>query len=100
MPDGPRTPAYDVRLRPFRVEVPEEALTDLRRRVMMTRWPDKETVSDRSQGAKLAKLPPLVEYWGINYDWRKVEAELNRLPQFITDIDGLDIQFAHIRSPH
>jgi pimeloyl-ACP methyl ester carboxylesterase len=100
MPDGPKTPAYDVRLRPFRVEVPEEALTDLRRRVMMTRWPDKETVSDRSQGAKLAKVRPLVEYWGINYDWRKVEAELNRLPQFITDIDGLDIQFAHIRSPH
>ena len=65
-----------------------------------TRWPDKETVSDRSQGAQLAKLQPLVEYWGTDYDWRKVEATLNELPQFITEIDGLNIQFAHIRSPH
>jgi pimeloyl-ACP methyl ester carboxylesterase len=68
--------------------------------VAATRWPDKETVSDRSQGVQLAKLQPLIEYWGTDYDWRKVEATLNELPQFITEIDGLDIQFAHIRSPH
>jgi pimeloyl-ACP methyl ester carboxylesterase len=66
----------------------------------VARWPDKETVGDRSQGAQLAKLRPLVEYWGSGYDWRKVETSLNALPQFITEIDGLDIQFAHIRSPH
>src|SRR5215212_6073192 len=89
-----------VSVRPFRVGVPEEDLLDLRRRVAATRWPDKETVSDRSQGAQLAKLQPLVEYWGTDYDWRKVEAKLNALPQFITEIGGLDIQFAHIRSPH
>jgi pimeloyl-ACP methyl ester carboxylesterase len=87
-------------VRPFRVDVPEEALTDLRRRILATRWPDKETVSDRSQGVQLAKLRSLVEYWGTEYDWRKVEARINALPQFITEIDGLDIQFTHIRSPH
>ncbi len=65
-----------------------------------TRWPDRETVGDRAQGAQLGKVRPLVEYWGTRYDWRKVEARLNALPQFITEIDGLDIQFAHIRSPH
>jgi len=89
-----------VAARPFRIDVPEEDIVDLRRRVAATRWPDKETVSDRSQGAQLAKLQPLVEYWGTDYDWRKVEATLNELPQFITEIDGLNIQFAHIRSPH
>jgi len=87
-------------VRPFRIDVPEEDLVDLRRRITATRWPDKETVSDRSQGVQLAKFQPLVEYWGTDYDWRKVEATLNELPQFITEIDGLDIQFAHIRSPH
>ena len=89
-----------VAVRPFRIDVPEGDLVDLRRRVAATRWPDKETVSDRSQGVQLAKLQPLIEYWGTDYDWRKVEATLNELPQFITEIDGLDIQFAHIRSPH
>jgi pimeloyl-ACP methyl ester carboxylesterase len=89
-----------VAVRPFRIDVPEEDLVDLRRRITATRWPDKETVSDRSQGVQLAKFQPLVEYWGTDYDWRKVEARLNELPQFITEIDGLDIQFAHIRSPH
>jgi pimeloyl-ACP methyl ester carboxylesterase len=89
-----------VAVRPFRIDVPKEELVDLRRRVAATRWPDKETVSDRSQGVQLAKLQPLVEYWGSGYDWRKVEATLNELPQFITELDGLDIQFAHIRSPH
>ncbi|MFG2045721.1 alpha/beta fold hydrolase [Dactylosporangium sp. NPDC048998] len=87
-------------VRPFRIEVPQKEINELRQRVKMTRWPDKETVADRSQGVQLAKLRPLVEYWGTRYDWRKVEAKLNALPQFITKIDGLDIQFAHIRSPH
>src|SRR3712207_2228269 len=89
-----------VAVRPFRIDVPEEDIVDLRRRIAATRWPDEETVSDRSQGVQLAKLQPLVEFWGTDYDWRKVEATLNELPQFITQIDGLDIQFAHIRSPH
>jgi pimeloyl-ACP methyl ester carboxylesterase len=87
-------------IRPFHVNVPGEALTDLKRRILATRWPDQETVGDRTQGVQLAKLKPLVEYWGTGYDWRKVEAKLNALPQFITEIDDLDIQFAHIRSPH
>jgi pimeloyl-ACP methyl ester carboxylesterase len=94
------TAAADGAIRPFRIDVPEDDLDELRRRVCATRWPDKETVSDRSQGVQLAKLRPLVKYWGTYYDWRKVEATLNALPQFITEIDGLDIQFAHIRSPH
>src|SRR3712207_9402669 len=88
-----------IAVRPYRIDVPEEDLVDLRRRVAATRWPDKETVDDRSQGVQLAKLHPLVEYWGTSYDWRKVEATLNALPQFVANIDGLDIQFAHIRSP-
>jgi Epoxide hydrolase N terminus len=86
-------------VRPFRIDVPQEEIDELRRRVRATRWPDMETVGDRSQGVQLAKLRPLVEYWGDVYDWRKAEAALNALPQFITEIDGLDIQFAHIRSP-
>jgi len=87
-------------VRPFRVDVPQEALVDLRRRIAATRWPDRETVTDHSQGVQLAKLQPLVRYWGTDYDWRKAEAKLNALPQFITQIDGLDIQFAHVRSRH
>lgn len=87
-------------IRPFRIDVEQEDVDELRRRVQATRWPDEETVSDRSQGVQLSKLRPLVEYWGNGYDWRKVEARLNALPQYITEIDGLDIQFAHIRSPH
>ena len=94
------TTAVGVSIRPFRFSAPDDDLLELRRRTQATRWPDKETVSDRSQGVPLAKLRRLVEYWGTLYDWRKVEATLNLLPQFITDIDGLDIQFAHIRSPH
>ena len=90
----------DTTVRPFRIEVPEEAITDLRRRIADTRWPERETVSDLSQGAPLAKVQELVQYWGSNYDWRKVEAKLNALPQFVTSIDGVDIQFAHVRSPH
>ncbi|MFI6058323.1 epoxide hydrolase family protein [Streptomyces sp. NPDC051286] len=95
---GAAQPAQGVR--PYRIRVPQRDINDLRQRLRTTRWPERETVSDRSQGAQLAKLRPLVEYWGTGYNWRKVEARLNSLPQFITEIDGVDIQFAHIRSPH
>jgi pimeloyl-ACP methyl ester carboxylesterase len=87
-------------IRSFRIDVPEEQLVDLRRRVLATRWPDRETVSDQSQGAQLKKLQELVRYWGTDYDWRKAEAKLNALPQFMTTIDGVDIHFIHIRSRH
>jgi pimeloyl-ACP methyl ester carboxylesterase len=87
-------------IRPYRVSVPEEALVDLKRRIAATRWPDKETVADQSQGAQLARLQELVRYWGSGYDWRKAEAKLNALPQFTTNIDGLDIHFIHVRSGH
>ena len=87
-------------IRPFHVNVPEADLADLRRRLAATRWPDKETVADRSQGAQLAKLQELVRYWGTDYDWRKAEAKLNAFPQFMTTIDGVDIHFIHVRSRH
>ena len=87
-------------IRPFRVNVPAEDLADLRRRIAATRWPDRETVSDQSQGIQLAKLQALVRHWGTAYDWRKAEAKLNALPQFVTNIDGLDIHFIHVRSKH
>jgi len=87
-------------IRPFRVDIAEEQLTDLRRRIAATRWPGKETVADQSQGAQLAKVQELVRYWGNGYDWRKFEARLNALPQFVTNLDGLDIHFIHIRSRH
>jgi pimeloyl-ACP methyl ester carboxylesterase len=85
-------------VRRFRVNVPSALLTDLRKRIAATRWPDKETVADQSQGAQLAKLQQLVRYWGSGYDWRKAEAKLNALPQFKTTIDGVDIHFIHVRS--
>jgi pimeloyl-ACP methyl ester carboxylesterase len=87
-------------IRPFRVSIPQKALDDLRRRLKATRWPDRETVEDQSQGAQLAKLQELVRYWGTGYDWRKAEARLNALPQFVTTIDGVDIHFIHVRSRH
>jgi pimeloyl-ACP methyl ester carboxylesterase len=90
----------DKSIHPFRVDIPEEQLLDLRRRVLATRWPDKETVPDQSQGIQLAKIKPLVEHWGSGYDWRKAEANLNALPQFMTKIDGIDIHFIHVRSRH
>ncbi len=90
----------ETEIRPFRVDVPEEALAELRRRIAATWWPDRETVTDRSQGAQLAKIHELVSYWGTGYDWRKCEAALNALPQFMTEIDGLDIHFIHVRSAH
>jgi hypothetical protein len=87
-------------IRPFRIDIPEEDLADLRRRVLATRWPDRETVMDQSQGVPLAKLRELAHYWGTDYDWRKIEARLNALPQFMTTIDGLDIHFIDVRSRH
>jgi pimeloyl-ACP methyl ester carboxylesterase len=85
-------------IRPFHVHVPQEAIDDLRRRIAATRWSDKETVADQSQGVQLATMKELVRYWGTEYDWRKAEAKLNALPQFVTNIDGLDIHFIHVRS--
>jgi len=93
------TEATDVVL-PFRIHVSKAALSDLRQRVRATRWPDKETVSDQSQGVQLTKIQELLRYWGTDYDWRKTEAKLNALPQFVTSIDGLDIHFIHVRSRH
>ncbi|MDA9405856.1 epoxide hydrolase family protein [Bradyrhizobium sp. CCBAU 45384] len=87
-------------IRPFRINIPEEALIDLRRRINATRWPEQETVADDSQGVPLAILQELARYWATDYDWRKIEARLNALPQFITEIDGLDIHFIHVRSKH
>jgi pimeloyl-ACP methyl ester carboxylesterase len=90
----------DKAIRTFRIEVREEALVDLRRRIAATRWPDKETVMDPSQGVQLATIQQLARYWQTEHDWRKIEATLNALPQFITEIDGLDIHFIHVRSKH
>ena len=87
-------------IRPFRVNVPEAELTDLRRRITATRLPEKETVADFSQGVPLATVQKLARYWATEYDWRKVEARLNAVPNFITEIDGLDIHFIHVRSKH
>jgi pimeloyl-ACP methyl ester carboxylesterase len=87
-------------IRPFRVEVPEEDLVELRRRIDATRWPERETVGDDSQGVPLALMQELARYWATEYDWRKCEARLNALPQFMTEIDGLDIHFVHVRSKH
>ena len=92
-------PAADA-IRPFRVHVSEEQLADLRRRIAATRWPDQETVNDGSQGPQLAKFQEVIRYWGTDYDWRKVEARLNALPMFLTEIDGVDIHFIHVRSKH
>jgi pimeloyl-ACP methyl ester carboxylesterase len=94
-----RTP-NDPTIRPFRIQVSDSALADLRRRIIGTRWPDKETVSDQSQGVQLATMQKLARYWATEYDWRKVEAKLNALPQFVTSIDGIDIHFIHVRSKH
>ena len=92
-------PAGDA-IRPFRVDVPDEQLVDLRRRIAATRWPEQETVPDQSQGVQLATIQELARYWATDYDWRKCQAKLNALPQFITEIDGLDIHFIHVRSRH
>ncbi len=93
-------PAAATAIRPFRVSVPDEDLVELRRRIDATRWPEPETVDDESQGVPLATMQELARYWATDYDWRKVEAKLNALPQFVTEIDGLDIHFLHVRSQH
>ena len=87
-------------IRPFRVSIPDEALTELRRRIETTRWPSRELVTDRSQGVQLATVQELARYWATEYDWRRCEAELNALPQFTTEIDGVDVHFLHVRSRH
>jgi pimeloyl-ACP methyl ester carboxylesterase len=96
----PNAGAGDSTIRPFHVSVPEEDLVELRRRVQAARWPEKETVADQSQGVQLATMQELARYWASDYDLRRFEARLNALPQFITEIDGLDIHFIHARSPH
>ena len=85
-------------IRPFHVDIPDEALEGLRRRIAATQWPEKETVADQSQGVPLAMIQKLARYWMTDYDWRTCEARLNAVPQFITEIDGLDIHFIDVRS--
>ncbi|CAL8476883.1 epoxide hydrolase family protein [Caballeronia sp. S22] len=102
VPDQPSTStgvvAEDETIRPFQVHVPDATLVDLRRRIVSTRWPDKETVADQSQGVQQAKIQALVSYWGTDYDWRTAEARLNALPMYVTTIDGVDIQFIQVKS--
>src|SRR5687768_3202132 len=102
-PNGSGTaaqPADDTTIQPFRASVPEAEVAELRRRLQATRWPDRETVADDSQGARLDRLKGLVRYWGTAYDWREGEAKLNAFPQFKTMIDGVDIHFIHVKSRH
>ena len=95
-----RTTTEAQSIRPFRVNVPDEELAEMRRRITATRWPTKELVPDRSQGVQLATLQGLARYWTSDYDWRQCEAKLNALPQFTTEIDGVDIHFIHVKSRH
>jgi hypothetical protein len=90
----------ETEIRSFRVDMPDEAIADLRRRISATRWPSKELVADRSQGVQLATLQELARYWAADYDWRTCEAKLNALQQCKTGIDGLDIHFIHVKSRH
>src|SRR6478752_8294121 len=87
-------------IRPFRVNVPEADLADLRKRITATKWPDREQVNDATQGVQMATMQKLAQYWANEHDWRKCEAKINALPNFITEIDGLDIHFIHVRSKH
>ena len=100
MPVTTAKPPAATPIRPFTFEAPEADLKALRARIAATRWPEKETVADQSQGVQLATMEALARYWETEYDWRKVEAKLKALPQFITTIDGLDIHFIHVRSKH
>lgn len=93
-------PKFDESIRAFRIDIPQTELDELKQRILSTRWPEKETVSDQSQGVQTATMRKLSEYWATDYDWRKAETKLNALPQFITNIDGLDIHFIHVRSKH
>ncbi len=95
-----QTTGDNTAIRPFHVNVPEAELAELRRRIRATKWPERETVTDATQGVQLATIQALAGYWAREYDWRKIEAKLNALPQFITEIDGLDIHFIHVRSKH
>jgi pimeloyl-ACP methyl ester carboxylesterase len=99
-PAEPGAATQDAAVRPFRVSVPDEDLVELRRRIEATRWPEPETVDDDSQGVPLATMQELARHWATDYDWRRCEARLNALPQFLTEIDGLDIHFLHVRSQH
>src|ERR687895_2337423 len=90
----------EVAVRDFHIDVPEEELVNLRQRIAAARWPSKELVEDRSQGVQLATIQALARYWATDYDWRNAEAKLNALPQFTTEIDGVDIHFIHVRSRH
>jgi pimeloyl-ACP methyl ester carboxylesterase len=99
-PQGSKQAADTNAIRPFHVNVAEAELAELRRRINATKWPERETVADQSQGVQLATIQELARYWATEYDWRKVEAKLNALPQFMTEIDGLDIHFIHVRSKH
>src|ERR671933_2862576 len=94
------TTMTEIAIRPFQFHASDEALADLRRRIKATKWPERETVTDASQGVQLATMRKLARHWETNHDWRKVEARLNALPQFMTEIDGLDIHFIHVRSKH
>jgi pimeloyl-ACP methyl ester carboxylesterase len=100
LPPSPAAASAGDLIRPFRVDIPETQLVDLRRRIAATRWPDQETVSDGSQGPQLTQFREIIRHWGTAYDWRQVETRLNALPMFITEIDGVDIHFIHIRSKH
>src|SRR5213594_1879560 len=95
-----RATAEDASIRPFRFTASQAALDDLRRRIKATQWPERETVNDETQGVQLATMQKLAAYWATDYDWRKIEARMNALPQFMTTIDGLDIHFIHVRSKH
>src|SRR5262245_60524952 len=95
---SPKESTNPASIRPFRFHASDADLTDLRRRVNATRWPEKETVNDQTQGVPLATMQKLARYWGTDYDWRKFEAKLNSYPQFTTQIDGLDIHFIHVKS--
>lgn len=99
-PPRPAAASGGPAIRPFRIDVPDAQLTDLRRRIAATRWPEPETVDDRSQGNQLTTLQDIVRHWGTDYDWRRIEARLNALPMFMTEIDGIDIHFIHVRSRH
>src|SRR6202044_1238959 len=100
VPVSTPSPSTDTAVRPFRLDMPGEAIADLRRRIAATRWPTPELVADRSQGVQLATIQELARYWATEYDWRKCEAKLNALPQFTTEIDGGGIHFIHVKSPH
>src|SRR6185503_256067 len=97
---GSEQTADNTAIRPFHFEAPQADLTDLRKRISATKWPERELVADATQGVQLATMQKLAQYWATDYDWRKVEARLNALPQFVTEIDGVDIHFIHVRSKH